>query len=336
MNIQIFFRALGMALLCTTVATAANAPIQDGAGMFSASTVSQLDQQISDFTAQTGKQIVVVTVPSLNGKALSDAAEAVFQQQSVNGMLIFIAKDDRKDFFLPDTATAQFFPESTIASIRQSMESLFKAEDYDGGITAAVTGVLNVFRAHLNTAPQNGAANNYPVASTTHGIARHYAGGITHVWTWIILIVIGWLILRSLFRSMRGPRYYGGPGAPPGPGAPGAGGPGYGGYGYGPGYYGGGGGFWSGLLGGLGGAWLGNEMFGNRGTTIVDQSGGNVTPADQGGSWGGGDSGGWANDGGQADMGAGSGGDWGGGGFGGGGDFGGGGFGGGDSGGGGW
>ncbi|MGB6986695.1 MAG: TPM domain-containing protein [Candidatus Aquilonibacter sp.] len=334
MNISIFFRTLGMALLCTTVATAANAPIQDGAGMFSASTVSQLDQQISDFTAQTGKQIVVVTVPSLNGKALNDAAEAVFQQQNINGMLIFIAKDDRQDFFLPDTATAQFFPASTLASIRQSMESLFKAEDYDGGITAAVTGVLNVFRAHLNTAPTNGSANNYPVASTTHGIARHYSGGISHVWTWIILIVIGWLILRSLFRAMR-PRYYGGPGAPPGPGAPGAGGPGYGGYGYGPGYYGGGGGgFWSGLLGGLGGAWLGNEMFGNRGS-IVDPSGGNVAPTDQGGSWGGGDAGGWANDAGQADPGAGSGGDWGGGGFGGGGDFGGGGFGGGDSGGGG-
>jgi uncharacterized membrane protein YgcG len=334
-NIQTFFRALAIALLCTTVATAATTPIQDGAGMFSASTVSQLDQQISDFTAQTGKQIVVVTVPSLNGKTLSAAAEAVFQQQNVNGMLIFIAKDDRADYFLPDTATAQFFPASTIASIRQSMESLFKAEDYDGGITAAVTGVLNVFRAHLNTAPQNGAANNYPVASTTHAVARRYSGGITHVWTWIILIVIGWLILRSLFRAMSGPRYYGGPGAPPGPGGPGVGGPGYGGYGSGPGYYGGGGSFWSGLLGGLGGAWLGNEMFGNRGNVIGDPSGGNVTPTDQGGSWGGGDAGGWANDAGQADPGAGSGGDWGGGGFGGGGDFGGGGFGGGDSGGGG-
>ena len=107
--------------------------------MFSAATVSQLDQQISDFTAQTGKQIVVVTVPSLNGKSLSDAAEAVFQQQNINGMLIFIAKDDRKDFFVPDTATCAVFPEPTITSIRQSMESLFKAEDYDGGVTTAVS-----------------------------------------------------------------------------------------------------------------------------------------------------------------------------------------------------
>jgi uncharacterized membrane protein YgcG len=333
-NTKIFFRALAIVLLCTGVASAAEQPIQDGAGMFSSSTVSQLDQQISDFTAQTGKQIVVVTVPALNGKPVSAAAEAVFQAQQVNGVLIFIAKNDQQDFFLTDNATAQFFPQATGVSIRQSMEALFKAEDYDGGITAAVNHVLDVFRAHLNTAPQNGATNNYPVPATRR-VAQRSSGGISHVFTWILLIVVGWLILRSLFRAMSGPRSYGGPGVPPGAAGPGYGGPGYGGYG--PGYYGGGGGFWSGLLGGLGGAWLGNEMFGNRGTTIVDPSGGNVMPTGQGGSWGGGDAGGWANDAGQPDMGAGSGGDWGGGGFGGGGDFGGGGFGGGDSGsGGGW
>ena len=183
-------------------------------------------------------------------------------------MLIFIAKDDRQDYFLPDTATAQFFPASTITSIRQAMESLFKAQDYDGGITSAVTGVLGIFRAHLNTAPQNRGANNYPVQAAPQRVAQRTSGGIPVI-IWILLIVVGFLIVRSIFRSMNGPRYYGGgPGVPPGPGGPGYGRDG--GYG-GPGYYGGGGGFWSGLLGGLGGAWLGNEMFGNRGTTIIDQ-----------------------------------------------------------------
>jgi uncharacterized protein len=320
--------AVLLAVLASALPAWAAAPIQDGAGMLSPSTVSTLDQQINDFTAQTGKQIVVVTVPSLNGKSLGDAAEAVFAQQNVNGVLVFIAKDDRKDILLPDNATAQFFPESTIVSIRQSMESPFKAEDYDGGVTTAVDGILNVFRAHLDTAPNNGAANNVPAvpAATSYPVRRH-SGVHFSVFTIIIFIVIGYLILRSRLRAMSGPRNYGGgPGYGPGSGPPGPGGPGYGGYG-GPGYYGGGGGgFWSGLLGGLGGAWLGNEMFGNRGTTIVDQPGGNVMPTDQGGSWGGGNAGGWANDAGQADMGASSSGDWSGGGFGGGGgDFGGGG-----------
>ena len=342
MNAKIFLRVLAflaVAVLSNGPALAAQTPIQDGAGMLSQATISQLDQQISDFTAQTGKQIVVVTVPSLNGKSLNEASEAVFTQQNVNGILVFIAKDDRRDIIIPDTATAQFFPEPTIVSIRQSMETAFKAEDYDGGITTAVTGILNVFRAHLNSAPGSGARSNVPaVPSTTYVPARRHSGAPS-VFTIILFIVIGYLVLRSILRAMSGPRYYGGgPGVPgaggPGPGGPGPGGPGYGGYGYG----GGGGSFWSGLLGGLGGAWLGNEMFGNRGTTIVDQSGGNVVPTDQGGTWGGGDAGGWANDAGQAYMGGSSSGDWSGGGFGGGGDFGGGGFGGGGGGdsGGGW
>ena len=75
MNIKTFLGALAVALLCAGIASAAQTPIQDGAGMFSSATVSQLDQQISDFTAQTGKQIVVVTVPSLNGKSISQAAK---------------------------------------------------------------------------------------------------------------------------------------------------------------------------------------------------------------------------------------------------------------------
>ncbi|HTU69326.1 MAG TPA: TPM domain-containing protein [Candidatus Baltobacteraceae bacterium] len=345
MNAKVFVQTLvslaAAALIAGLPAAAAATPVQDGAGLFSSSTAAQLDQQIEAFTGQTGKQVVVVTVPSLNGVPLAQAAQASFQQQNVNGVLVFIAKDDRQDIILTDNATAQFFPTPTIVSIRQSMEAQFRDGDYDGGVTTAVNGILNVFRAHLSSAPTNGAAQNYPAApaATTLAPSRRYGPHLS-VWTLVFLVVIGYLVLRSIFR----PRYYGGPGAPVGPGgAPGAGGsgyggPGYGGYGYGPGYYGGGG-FWSGLLGGLGGAWLGNEMFGNRGTTIVDQPGGNIMPAGQGGSWGGGDAGGWANDAGQADMGGSSSGDWSGGGFGGGGfgeggGFGGGGFGGGDSGGG--
>ncbi|HVA29265.1 MAG TPA: TPM domain-containing protein [Candidatus Baltobacteraceae bacterium] len=315
-----------LALLLATLAGLAPARaatfVQDGAGMFSANTISTLTAQIGSFNAQTGKQIVVVTVPSLNGETLQDAAANVFSEQKINGMLIFIAKDDRKDILLPGTQTAQFFPTATIVSIRQSMEAQFKNGDFDGGIATAVGGVLNVFQAHLNTAnvPAQGGAT-YP-ARTSHPLARTNGVHIS-MFMWIVFIVIGYLILRSLAR----PRSYGGGG--PGYGG-GPGGPGYGG-GYGGGF-GGGGGFWSGMLGGLGGAWLGNEMFGNHGAQIIDPNTGALqTGIDQGGGWGGGNAGGWGSDSG-ADMGGASAGDFSGGGFGsdsgggfGGGDFGGGG-----------
>ncbi len=303
----------------TTPSLAAGSAVQDGAGLFSAATVSGLDQQIGNFTAQTGKQVVVVTVPSLNGATVADAARSVFTSQKINGVLIFIAKSERRDIVITGTATAAFFPEPTLLSIRQSMEAQFRDGDYDGGITTAVNGILNVFRAHLNSAPAAGNQRSYPVPAQS-SYARTRQGAHVPVFLLIILVVVGYLVLRSIFRARSARGYYGGgPGVPP-PGY-GAGGPGYGGGyggGYGPGYYGGGGGFWSGLLGGLGGAWLGNEMFGgNRGTTIIDQNaGGGMMPGDQGGSWGGGDAGGWGNDAGQADMGGASSGDFSGGGFG--------------------
>jgi uncharacterized protein len=334
--------AIVLALAANALPARAAQFVQDGAGMFSPATVAQLNTQIGNFNAQTGKEIVVVTVPSLNGETVQNAAQAVFSEQRVNGVLIFIAKAERKDIIVPGRATAQFFPSSTTASIRQQMESSFRNGDFDGGITTAVNSVLDVFRSHLNSAPGNANAygrNNYPAPVNQRPVATQSGVHLSVFW-WIILIVIGFLVIRSIFRAMSGPRYYGGPGA--GPGAP-MGGPGYGpGPGYGGGYgggFGGGGGFWSGLLGGLGGAWLGNEMFnrgGGGGYIDPNVAGTGVAPGDQGGGWGGGnapDAGGWGNDAGQADMGSSSAGDWGGGGFGGGGDFGGGG--GGDSGGGG-
>jgi hypothetical protein len=64
------------------------------------------------------------------------------------------------------------------------------------------------------------------------------------VFWWVIVIVAGFLIVRSILRATAASRYTG-EAAPPA-------------YGYGG--FGGGGSFWSGLLGGLGGAWLGNEF----------------------------------------------------------------------------
>ncbi len=317
--------ALTLAVAIPALPAAARDFVQDQAGMFSASTVSTLDARIGSFNAQTGKEIVVMTVPSLGGAALQDAASSAFAQQRVNGVLVFIARDDRKDIIVPDRAgvTAGWFTPDVLRSIRTTMESQFRSEDYDAGIASAVDGILNVYRAHAGSLRQtSSSAGTLRTAPSSPAIGGFH---ISMFW-WIIIIVVGFLILRSVMRSMSAPRY-GPPGMPPG-GAPGS--MPYGGYGGG-----GGGSFWSGLLGGLGGAWLGNEMFGNRGGAIGPADAGQSAAPDSGGGWGGDAGGGWQSDAGQADTSGASGGDWSGGGFGdsgGGGDFGGGG--GGDSGGG--
>jgi len=314
--------------LLTAPALARSSFVLDGAGMFSASTVSDLNTRLTNFNAQTRKEVVVETVPSLNGATLTDAAQREFSQQQVNGVLIFIAKDDRRDIIVPDRAGVQagWFDPETLRSIRQSMEAQFKDGNFDAGIATAVSGILGIYRSHMSSLGGAGGAA-LPATRSYNGNAAANPGFHLNGFWLIVILIAAFLVLRSIMRAMSTPRYAGTPGAP---GAPGAA------PGYGPGYYGGGGGgFWSGLLGGLGGAWLGNEMFRGGG-------GGGAAGGASAGSWGGdaggggGDSGGWSSDAGQADIGGSSGGDWSGGGFGdggGGGDFGGGG-GGGDSGGG--
>ena len=313
--------ALVIASTISALPAAARDFVQDQAGMFSPATVAALNGRIGNFNAATGKEIVVVTVPSLGGATLQDAASAAFSQQKVNGVLVFVARDDRRDIIVPDRAGSQagWFTSDALKTIRSSMESQFRSEDYDAGITAAVTGILNVYRAHVGSSRQTSSnAAGAPMTSPS----QPSSGGIhiSMIW-WIVIIVVGFLILRSVMRAFSTPRY--GP-----PGAPGGMPPaGYGGYG------GGGGSFWSGLLGGLGGAWLGNEMFGGRGGggggAIGPADAGQAGAPDAGGGWGGDSGAGWQNDAGQADVGGASGGDWSGGGFGGdgggGGDFGGGG-----------
>ncbi len=309
-----------VALAASVLPAAARDFVQDQAGMFSAGTVAQLNERIGRFNAQTGKEIVVVTAPSLGGATLQSAAAAAFSQQNVNGVLVYIARDDRRDIIVPDRAGSQagWFTPDTLRSIRAAMESQFKSENYDAGIAGAVDAILNVYRSHLGGARQPAGIVSAPAQGTLSS-----PGGfrISMFW-WIVIAVVGFLILRSVLRAFSMSRNYGGtPGTPPA-GVP-PGGPGYGpGYGYGG--YGGGGSFWSGLLGGLGGAWLGNELFRGGGGGIVPTQAGQIGPDSAGGDAGAG----WQSDAGQADISGASAGDWSGGGFGdggGGGDFGGGG-----------
>jgi uncharacterized protein len=304
--------ACGLALLAGAgpLPAAARDFVVDQAGMFSGATVAQLNARIGAFNAQTHKEIVVLTTPSLGGATLQSAASSAFAQQNVNGVLIFIARDDRKDIIVPDRAGVQagWFTPDVLRSIRTSMEAQFRSEAYDAGVTGAVGAILGIYRSHLGALQQSGGTSVVPAqrASSSGGFR------ISMFW-WIIIAIVGFLILRSILRAFAAPRSYGGPPGTSPTGTP-PGGPGYGpGYGYGG--YGGGGSFWSGLLGGLGGAWLGNELF-RGGGGIAPTQAGQIAP-DSGGGWGGADSGGWQSDAGQADTSGASSGDWSGGGFGG-------------------
>jgi len=284
--------------------------VQDGAGLFNATTVSSLNAKIGDFQRQTGKEVVVVTVPSLGGETPQAAAEKTFATQQVNGVMIFLAKAEKKDGIIGDRASRAFFPNGSFDSVRQAMRGYFRTGNFDEGITTGVDLVLNDYRGHERSF--GGAARQRQVApAASH--SSSLGGGMSLFWL-VLILIAGFLIIRAIISAMSRPKmmppgYGGQPGYGPGPGMGG---------GMGGGMMGGGGGFFSGLLGGLGGAFLGNELFGRH-------DGGGYG-GDQAGFIGGdggqqADAGGWQSDAGQADTGGASFGDYGSGDSGGGGGF---------------
>jgi len=306
--------ACAVALVSALPAAARTDYVQDGASLFSAATVASLNREIGDFAQQTGKEVVVVTEPSLGGRTLAGATQDTFAKQQVNGVLFYFAKAEKQDAIVGDRASSAFFPPGTFQNIHDAMRGYFRSGDFDQGITTGVNLVLDQYRSHERTLTGSRGAAITHRSSSSGGSGASFGGGMSLIWLAIILFA-GFLIIRGIFRALAGPRVM-----PPGYGGPGVPGPGYG-----PGYYGGGGGgFFSGLLGGLGGAWLGNELFGRQGTTLGDPASAASLGTD------GADSAGWQSDAGQIDAGNMGGGGFGdsGGGFdagGGGGDFGGGG-----------
>lgn len=308
-------------------ASARDTFVFDNAHLLSSATISAINAKVADFNAISHKEVVVDTEPTVDGDSPKAAAEKIFAQQQINGVLIYVAKSPKTVGVVPDRAASQFFPATTTAAIRSAIVSAFNAGDFNGGITNGVDLTLAQYRSHLGALTHQ-KASYAPVGSG--GNIRSSQAGFNLSWIWVLIILaVIFFVIRGIFRAMAGPRMM-----PPGYGG---GGPMMGG-GYGPGYgggYGGGGGgsFWSGLVGGLGGAFLGNELFGGR----RDDFGGNQAGfVDQGQSQA--DNSGFQSDPGQADMSNASFGGWGGGGdsgggWGGGGDSGGG-WGGGDSGGG--
>ena len=247
----------------SAVLIAADAPpprpakyFNDGAGMVSAQTAARLERALEDYEKQTSSQILVAIFPKLpENSALEDftfrAADAwkPGQKGKDNGAILFIFRDDRKmrievgyglDGAIPDSVAARI--------INNEITPRFRARDFDGGVSAGVTALLQAARGE------------YKGTGTTVASRRSRGTGGFPVIFIIFLFIIMMSVIASRFqrrgtvyhrrrRSYWGSAWGGGWGSI---GGLGGGGGGWSSRGGGGGSWGGGGGFSSGG-GGFGG-----------------------------------------------------------------------------------
>src|SRR5262245_30888634 len=125
--------------------------INDYAGLIPADRARALEERLARFESETGHQIALLTVPSLEGDSLEDFGIRVAEAWKIgkkgfdNGAILLIVRDERKlrievgyglEGVLPDAIASRI--------IREVIVPRFRENDYPGGIEAGVDAILQV------------------------------------------------------------------------------------------------------------------------------------------------------------------------------------------------
>lgn len=124
--------------------------VVDQAGIVDDGVEGKLNGYLLELEQKTTAQVVVLTVPSLEGQSLEEFSLSVAERWKLgqkdrdNGVLILIASEDRKYRFEIGYGLEGVLPDSLVGTIgRQYMVPNFKKADYSTGIAAAVVVVAN-------------------------------------------------------------------------------------------------------------------------------------------------------------------------------------------------
>ena len=219
--------------------------VNDYAGVMSQDQVRTLESQLAQFEQETGHQIAVLTIPTLDGEDIEGFSIRVAENWKIgkkgfdNGVILLVAVKDRKlrlevgyglEGVLPDAIADRI--------IRDYIVPRFRAQDYAGGVIAGIDAVQKVIKQE--PLPESARKPNQAPRSGFNSLAM-----------FAIAFVIFALMAFSSGRRSRN-QMWSGRGRRYPPIFWGGGGGGFGGGGSGGGFSGGGGGFGG---GGASGSW---------------------------------------------------------------------------------
>ena len=129
--------------------------VNDNAQILSENARKSLTETLKEHEDRTTNQIVILTIPSLEGESIEDFANKVFnewklgQKDKNNGILIVIVPEERKmrievGYGLESTLTDL----SSGRIIRNIMAPRFKEGDFDGGITDGTLAVISILNGN--------------------------------------------------------------------------------------------------------------------------------------------------------------------------------------------
>lgn len=238
----------GCSLLAQTIPDRSATLVTDNASILSFSERQRLERKLVAYNDSTSIQIAVYTEPSLNGqddysRAL-DIAEAwgIGQAETDNGILVYVALNDRKIRIVTGYGAEGFLPDAlAFRIIDQVMQPAFRRADYFGGLNQATDIIMQLGSGEYSAQPGRPGQVNKDAAGSG-----------------FLLLILLVVLIIVISRSNRG----GGDGGYGGGGRYRHGRSGFiffgpGSFGGGGGFSGGGGGFGGGGFGGFGGGSFG-------------------------------------------------------------------------------
>jgi len=170
-----------------------NKRVHDESDVLSGPTIQQLELQLKQFEDSTSNQIAILIIPSLDGDAIEDYALRVAhdewklgQSKNDNGVLLFIAVDDRKMKIEVGYGLEGVLTDATCSQIiRNEMAPNFRRGDYDAGVLLAVNAMVRAI------------GGEYVSDGTSSGLGKKRPGGSLFT----LLIIFGVIILISRLRG---------------------------------------------------------------------------------------------------------------------------------------
>jgi uncharacterized protein len=175
-----------------------DSPVTDLADVLSESAREALNRKILDYRSQSGNEIGVLIIPSLEGDAIEDFAHTVFRtwgvgnKETKKGVLFVMAVKDRKARVEVGYGLEAELTDSEAGRLvrRDSpMAGYFRQGDWDRGVTAVVDGMIAAIGGEYN--PQGNESTK-----TVRGLPFGFVA---------ILVIIGMIIIICIARfSNRG------------------------------------------------------------------------------------------------------------------------------------
>ena len=136
-------------------------PIYDGAGILSAETEGKLDAELRAYNAQTGRAIIVATVPNMGGATIESYATGLFSNWGIGGaqrdtgLLLLIAPNERRMRIEVGYGLHGYFGGIMAGRvINDVITPRFKEGNFDAGVSEGVAAILT----HLAKSPEDAIA----------------------------------------------------------------------------------------------------------------------------------------------------------------------------------